>query len=55
MYIGKSCECTGDDATGYFSMVLSQLEKKRKGFEIDNGTPNTEYATAIEKIKELMK
>lgn len=55
IYIGKSGECTGADATGYFEMILSQLEKKRKGFEIDNGTPNTEYTAAIEKIKQLLK
>lgn len=55
LYIGKSGRCTGSDATGYFEMILSQLEKKRKGFEIDNGTENTEYKTAIEKIKELLK
>ena len=55
MYIGKSHECTGADATGYFSMVLSQLEKKRKGFEIDNGTPSAEYTAAREKIKALIR
>ena len=55
MYIGKSGECTGDDAKGYFEMLLSQLEKKRKGFEIDNGTQNAEYETAINKIRELLK
>ena len=54
MYIGKSASCTGDDATGYFEMILSQLEKKRKGFEIDNGTPNADYIHAIEKIKKLL-
>ena len=54
MYIGKSASCTGDDATGYFEMILSQLEKKRKGFEIDNGTPNADYTQAIEKIKKLL-
>lgn len=54
MYIGKSASCTGDDATGYFEMILSQLEKKRKGFEIDNGTPNADYTHAIEKIKKLL-
>ncbi len=54
MYIGKSDACTGPDATGYFEMVLSQLEKKRKGFEIDNGTVNAEYTDAIEKIKALL-
>ena len=55
MYIGKSDRCTGDDATGYFEMILSQLEKKRKGFEIDNGKPNAEYTAAIEKIRQLLK
>ncbi len=55
LYIGKSGECTGDDARGYFEMILSQLEKKRKGFEIDNGTQNAEYETAINKIRELLK
>ena len=55
LYIGKSGQCTGDDATGYFEMILSQLEKKRKGFEIDNGTQNSEYETAINKIRELLK
>ena len=55
MYIGKSGECTGDDAKGYFEMLLSQLEKKRKGFEIDNGTQNEQYESAISKIKELLK
>ena len=54
MYIGKSGSCTGDDATGYFEMILSQLEKKRKGFEIDNGTHNADYTQAIEKIKKLL-
>lgn len=55
MYIGKSDACTGPDATGYFEMVLSQLEKKRKGFEIDNGTQNAEYTYAIEKIRNLIR
>jgi tRNA (adenine22-N1)-methyltransferase len=55
MYIGKSGECTGDDARGYFEMILSQLEKKRKGFEIDNGTHNAEFEKAIEKIRELLR
>lgn len=55
MYIGKSDACTGPDATGYFEMVLSQLEKKRKGFEIDNGTQNAEYIYAIEKIRNLIR
>jgi hypothetical protein len=54
MYIGKSGLCTGDDATGYFEMILSQLEKKRKCFEIDNGAPNTDYIQAIEKIRKLL-
>ena len=54
MYIGKSGSCTGDDAIGYFEMILSQLEKKRKGFEIDNGTPSADYTQAIEKIKKLL-
>ena len=35
-------------------MILSQLKKKRKGFEIDNGTPNADYTYAIEKIKKLL-
>ncbi len=55
MYIGKSDVCTGPDATGYFEMVFSQLEKKRKGFEIDNGTQNAEYTSAIEKIRNLIR
>ena len=55
MYIGKSGQCTGEDAKGYFEMLLSQLEKKRKGFEIDNGTQNAELEKAIEKIRELLK
>ena len=54
MYIGKSGQCTGDDAKGYFEMILSRLEKKRKGFEIDNGTPNAELEKAVEKIRELL-
>ena len=54
MYIGKSGSCTGDDAKGYFEMILSQLEKKRKGFEIDNGTPDPDYTSAIEKIRKLL-
>ena len=55
MYIGESHTNTDESAKGYFEMILSQLEKKRKGFEIDNGTPNTEYTAAIEKIKQLLK
>ncbi len=55
MYIGQSGKCTGPAATGYFEMVLSQLEKKRKGFEIDNGTRNAGYTAAIEKIKALLE
>lgn len=54
IYIGKSDECTGAEATGYFEMILSQLEKKRKGYSIDNGTANTELETAIEKIRKLL-
>ena len=54
MYIGKSDACTGEDATGYFAMVLSQLEKKRKGFEIDNGTADPGFTSAIEKIRKLL-
>lgn len=54
IYIGKSDACTGPDATGYFEMLLSQLEKKRAGFRHDNGTENTELEAAIEKIRKLL-
>lgn len=53
IYIGKSRENCGADAAGYFEMILSQLEKKQKGFEIDTGAAKAEYARAIEKIKKL--
>lgn len=55
IHIGKSDMCTGDAANGYFEMVLSQLEKKRKGLEIDNGAPDAEYVSAIEKIRKLIR
>lgn len=55
LYIGKSDDCTGEDAKGYFEMILSQLEKKRKGFEIDNGSENADLKKAINKIKYLLK
>ncbi len=54
LYMGKSDVNTGDAATGYFEMILSQLEKKQKGFEIDTGRGREDYRYAIEKIKKLL-
>ena len=54
MYIGKSEECTDDSASGYFEMILSQLEKKQKGFELDTGSIREDYADAIAKIQKLI-
>ncbi len=54
VYIGKSDRNTGEAAKGYFEMILSQLEKKRKGFMIDKGWENADYQQAIEKIKQLV-
>ena len=53
-YIGKSEECTGDDAKGYFEMVLSRLEKKAKGLVIDTGSCPDDITQAIEKTKLLI-
>ena len=53
MYIGKSGENRDSSAKGYFEMILSQLEKKQKGFEINTGKTKEEYTCAIEKIKKL--
>ena len=54
MYIGRSDACTDSSAAGYFAMILSQLEKKQKGFEIDTGSAREDYTAAIEKIKNLI-
>ena len=47
------------DKKGYYTYKVYYIDidnkKKRKGFEIDNGTQNTEFEKAIEKIKELLK
>ncbi len=55
MYIGKSCENTGEAAKGYFEMILSQLEKKQKGFTIDKGQADRQFTQAIEKINHLIE
>ncbi len=54
LYIGKSDKNTDESAKGYFEMILSQLEKKQKGFEIDTGRGKEDYRLAIEKIKKLL-
>lgn len=54
-YIGKAGDCTDKSATGYFKMVLSQLEKQQAGQIIDNGSCDKEIENAIIKIKELIK
>lgn len=52
-YIGKSRLCEGYAAKGYFSMVYSQLEKKQKGFAIENGFASRDISEAMDKIKKL--
>lgn len=52
-YIGKSRLCTGEAAKGYFSMVYSQLEKKQKGFTIENGFASREISEAMDKIRNM--
>lgn len=53
-YIGKSENCTGADAKGYFEMVLTRLEKKAKGLQIDTGSCPEDITEAIEKVKNLI-
>ena len=53
-YIGKSELCTGEDAKGYFEMVLTRLEKKAKGLMIDTGSCPEDISLAIEKVKKLI-
>ena len=55
MYIGESHTNTDESARGYFEMILTQLEKKRKGAEIDTGIADNRYAEAVEKIKKLIE
>ncbi|MBQ3008189.1 MAG: SAM-dependent methyltransferase [Oscillospiraceae bacterium] len=55
IYIGESHTNSDSSAKGYFEMILTQLEKKRRGFEIDNGRENGSYIQAIEKIKTLIE
>ena len=53
-YIGKSELCTGEDAKGYFEMVLTRLEKKAKGLMIDTGSCPEDISITIEKVKKLI-
>ena len=53
-YIGKSEQCKGCDAKGYFEMVLTRLEKKAKGLKIDTGDCPQDITDAIEKVKILI-
>lgn len=53
-YIGKTENCTGADAKGYFEMVLTRLEKKAKGLQIDTGSCPEDIIEAIEKVKQLI-
>jgi len=55
MYVGKSAYNTDRAAKGYFEMILGQLEKKQRGFVIDTGMANEDYAEAIERIKHLIE
>ena len=55
MYIGRSEENTDASAKGYFEMILSQLEKKQRGFEIDSGSGREDYSDAISRIKKLLE
>lgn len=54
-YIGKSENCTGESAKGYFEMVLSQLEKKVKGALNDTGDCPKELSDSVEKVKQLIQ
>ena len=53
-YIGKSESCGGEDAKGYYEMVLTRLEKKAKGLMIDTGSCPADIAEAIERTKQLI-
>lgn len=49
-YIGASENCRGPAAVGYFSMVLSQLEKKRRGQR-----PGGPASVAAQKVRRLIE
>ena len=53
-YIGSSESCEGEDAKGYFEMVLTRLGKKAKGLMIDTGSCPQDILDAIEKTKALI-
>lgn len=54
-FIGESGKNEGEDALGYFKMVLSLLQKKQKGLVLGDGEGIEEVNSAIEKIKKLIK
>ncbi|MBE6878486.1 MAG: SAM-dependent methyltransferase [Ruminococcaceae bacterium] len=54
-YIGKSESCSGENAKGYFEMVLTRLGKKAKGLMIDTGSCPQDILDAIEKTKQLIE
>ena len=54
IYIGESRRNTDSAALGYMKMILSRLEKKYKGIEIDTGIKDESFAEAVSKTKELI-
>ena len=55
MYIGESYTNTDESAKGYFEMILAQLDKKRRGIEIDTGNADNQYTDAVERIHSLLE
>ena len=53
-FIGKSRFCTDESAKGYFQMVHTQLEKRKKGFIIDTGSCPEGIADAVDKLEKLL-
>lgn len=53
-FVGKSRYCTDDSAKGYFEMLHTQLEKRRKGSIIDTGECPEGIADAIEQLEKLL-
>ena len=54
IYIGESRHNTDSSALGYMKMVLSRLEKKYKGIEIDTGVKDEGFAQAVNETKRLI-